>query len=473
MKDMIMSNYIQCSKHLVHKSFRIGSAGFGLLFALAANHAGATTLYFDPNGASPVTAGTYTWDTTSLEWATSSALSGSLVAWNSADAACFVAGSFTGNITVDVNSAINVAGLFDGNLTPPGCNLTLGGTGSLNFPSGAQALGAGGSDANTVTLNIPITGTGAQPESEMSTAGCQLNLYAANTFTGGFILGANSSGISASQPNNDGVNINNSQSFGIGGLISSTSSTATRQVNTPLAAQNGPITLAQGLTLWNGILLFQGVQSAPVTISGNVALSAAGNTSTLQVQSTADSGAGTAVLTLSGAISGAGNLAKTGAGDLVLSGANSYTGSTKVTAGVLELLTANAIATSSSLVLNGGTVSLGGFNQAMGSSTLGLTASSAIDFTLGGSMSLANSSALTWTGTLDLLSYNSSTDPLYVGTDATGLTSAQLADIEFDGSGVASITSAGLITEVPEPATILLGLVGGLSMMWKARRRIA
>ena len=112
----------------------------GLFFAawLAGQRAGATVLYFDPNGASPVTAGTYTWDTVTAEWSTSSALTGSPVVWNSNDAACFCAGSFSGNITIMVNSAINTAGFFVGNLGPPGCNVTFSGSGSLNFASGMQ-----------------------------------------------------------------------------------------------------------------------------------------------------------------------------------------------------------------------------------------------------------------------------------------------------------------------------------------------
>ena len=55
----------------------------------------------------------------------------------------------------------------------------------------------------------------------------------------------------------------------------------------------------------------------------------------------------------------------------------------------------------------GGTLDLGGFNHTMNSTTLGLTASSTLLLN-GGSSTFANSSALTWSGTLDLADADSS-----------------------------------------------------------------
>jgi hypothetical protein len=79
----------------------------------------------------------------------------------------------------------------------------------------------------------------------------------------------------------------------------------------------------------------------------------------------------------------------------------------------------------------------------MGSTTLGLTTStstSTIDYSFspsGAELDFANSSTQSWTGNLlNLKGWNPAIDKLRIGTDATGLTPAQLAKIEFDGSGL-------------------------------------
>ena len=72
-------------------------------------------------------------------------------------------------------------------------------------------------------------------------------------------------------------------------------------------------------------------------------------------------------LTLSGAISGTGfGIAKEGSGTLVLTGANTYTGGTVVSAGVLQMGASNAMPPFRSLTVNGGTFDLNGYNQMVG-----------------------------------------------------------------------------------------------------------
>src|SRR5205823_3716794 len=59
------------------------------------------------------------------------------------------------------------------------------------------------------------------------------------------------------------------------------------------------------------------------------------------------------------AISGTGGLTKSGSGNLAMSFANTYTGSTTITAGTITLGAANGLATASPVILNGGTLSTG------------------------------------------------------------------------------------------------------------------
>src|SRR5262249_23977170 len=80
---------------------------------------------------------------------------------------------------------------------------------------------------------------------------------------------------------------------------------------------------------------------------GNVTLN--GNTLTVNE---------TGTTTFAGVASGTGNLVKQGAGTLTVSGANTYTGTTTVTAGTFALGANNALANASSLVGNGGTFAM-------------------------------------------------------------------------------------------------------------------
>ncbi len=106
----------------------------------------------------------------------------------------------------------------------------------------------------------------------------------------------------------------------------------------------------------------------------------------------------------SGTLSGNGSLTKLGAGTLILSGTNTYTGDTRVVSGTLQLGGPNRIADTSNLVLAGGKFATGGLNETL--NTLMVAANSSID--LGGSPSVlhfADSHTLGWSGTLTVLNW--------------------------------------------------------------------
>ena len=83
-------------------------------------------------------------------------------------------------------------------------------------------------------------------------------------------------------------------------------------------------------------------------------------------------GAGSATVTgvIANGGSGAGNLTKSGTGTLTLSGVNTYTGTTTVSQGTLQLGAANRLADTSALTVSGGTFDVQSFNDTVGAITL-------------------------------------------------------------------------------------------------------
>jgi autotransporter-associated beta strand protein len=147
--------------------------------------------------------------------------------------------------------------------------------------------------------------------------------------------------------------------------------------------------------------------------------------------------------TYSGIISGTGAVTKSGAGTLTLSGTNTYTGATSISEGTLRLGAANAVPNTSNVILGGGTLSTGattGFNETAGTLLLSVDATIALGTGLH-SLNFANSSLESWDGaaTLTITGWtgtagaSGTAGKIFAGTGGTGLTPAQLAQINFDG----------------------------------------
>lgn len=161
-----------------------------------------------------------------------------------------------------------------------------------------------------------------------------------------------------------------------------------------------------------------------------------------------------------GVIYGTGGVTKVGTGTMTLDGENTYTGATTVTEGTLELGASERLNDASRLILNGGTFATGGFSETMG--TVVLSDSSVIDLGSGDSdLSFLDSSAEVWADSvvLSILNFDEGVDSIRFGTDAFGLTSAQLSQITLNG-GSAFIDASGYLSAVPEAGSF--ALFGGL-----------
>lgn len=241
------------------------------------------------------------------------------------------------------------------------------------------------------------------------------------------------------------------------------------------------------------------------TINGNVSSNGAtnvGKSITLQ-------GSGTGVL--NGNISngtGTGtsvtSFVKTGSGTWTLSNtAKAYSGTTSVTGGRLNVSTSltNTTAVSvtngtlalqtAEVINNASTLTLGSNSTliaAVGTETINgattISGNAILDLSLGNSiLRLGNSSSADWTGgLLTILGWNGNTaggglEQVSFGTDATGLTSTQLGQVQFslvDGLYSARILASGEIVPdalIPEASSAALALVGGAGLLVRRRRK--
>ncbi|MBU3543286.1 autotransporter-associated beta strand repeat-containing protein, partial [Polynucleobacter sp. MWH-Loch1C5] len=200
-----------------------------------------------------------------------------------------------------------------------------------------------------MTFNGVVTGSGSLTKTENG----QLTLAGNNTYTGTTTISAGTVVVTH----------NNGLGSTVGGTIVA-SGAALDLYNVAVGAE--PVTLAGGT-----------LKDVTSSLAGDITLTANSTVSATNVGDT---------LTLSGVISGAYNLTKTGLGRVVLTGNNTYTGITTISAGTLALSGSGSIATSSKLVANGtfdisGTSSGadiksldGSGSVVLGSKTLNLTA---------------------------------------------------------------------------------------------------
>jgi autotransporter-associated beta strand protein len=240
-----------------------------------------------------------------------------------------VVGSSTGTVALAANSSnsLNFNNLtaslgstgsyaYSGVLTPNGTNYNLGGGGGLLTISSMLSGG------NSLTV---LNGGDVAPA-------------VANTYTGGTII-------------DSGTTL----------LISSDGSSGS-------AAELGlvPTSATTNITINGGTL--QATSTFALNANRGIALGSSGGT--IDVDGITSNNSNT--LTYNGVITGAGSLALTDTGTLVLGGLNMYSGGTNISSGTLRAGIADTIPQSSAVTLGlGGTLQLNGFSQSIGSLTGG------------------------------------------------------------------------------------------------------
>ena len=263
------------------------------------------------------------------------------------------AGTFTVTHNLNVGFVLNRLNLASA-VTIAGSNSLALTNNGATLPQINQNSGSGVTISAPVNLaaNVTLAGSGS---GQVSISG---------VISGGGSLTKNGSGpLAISGPNTySGGTTINTGSLSLGATGNNLLGTGTVAVNSPATLNlNGNNNLTNAFTL-NGAIVVNG-NSFSANLNGAVNMAA---TSTFDLGTTGN-------MSIGGGISGAGGLTKigTGAGPLVLGGANSFTGAVEVRAGTLSLASLNRVsggtATSNlgaPTTVQNGTISLGSINTA-------------------------------------------------------------------------------------------------------------
>jgi len=261
-------------------------------------------------------------------------------------------GTYTANITnkgslVDASSAnLSLGGVISGSGT-----MTLRGSSTLTLTSSNSYTGGTFLNAGTVAVSTNgVFGAGSVTFASNATVAALTNVRLTNTFIISSNAVANLSEVSGATFTNSG-NISNNSSLVVSGSGNINLSGVMSGAGSLTQGGSGTLLLASTNSYSGGTFLDAGT----FAISTNMVFGAGGisfvsnatvsslfnltvtNSIVIGSNATATFSETSSVLTNSGVISGAGSLTQSGGGTLILSGSNSYSGTTLVSGGVLQL----------------------------------------------------------------------------------------------------------------------------------------
>ncbi|ENR02242.1 hypothetical protein H721_02228 [Brucella ovis IntaBari-2006-46-332] len=338
-----------------------------------------------------------------------------------------------GTLVVDRSDAIGLSGAISG-----AGGLTKNGAGTLTFSGANSYTGATTVSAGILTLTGDNTGGGtttvdARAELHIGTGGASGSL-AGNIVNDGALVVDRSGVISGT----GGLMKSGTGTVTLSGVNTYTGGTTLTAGTLAAASDNNLGGASGGLTFNGGTLQVMGTSWT----STNWAVSLQAGGGTFDIEDAANNFAVTQ------GVAGAGGLTKSGSGTLTLSGANSYTGATTVSAGTLTQGAAGGFSTASSRydVDTDGTLDLGGFDTMLAA----LYNAGTINMNVGaaGSTLMVNGDYVGHDGTIVFNTVlgddNSKTDKLMVGGDTAGNTNVQV--VNRDGLGAQTVKGIEIIT---------------------------
>jgi autotransporter-associated beta strand protein len=348
--------------------------------------------------------------------------------------------------------------------------VSVSNAGNLGAVGGAITIGNG---TTTGTLNITSTlARTALRVTDASSAGV-INVATGQTFTltnlnmvsgtnnatkigksgqGTLIVSGVGTYVGQTQVGDGTVIVSNNSGLGTNNTTTARGIDLGLNVGDVSQANNVSVLATSGITVPQSIYVALNTSSATRTIG----LSGASGTATFNNEIFLDGSlttSGTGTVVLSGRLTNTGGLITTATTTTLSNAANNFTGTTTIQSGSELRLNPSANATySSQIVLNGGTLattSITANRTFTSSSTLRLDASSTIALgTNVHTLTFANSSAVTWTGsTLTITGWTgtpgitgtASAGRIFIGAANTTLTAAQLDQITFQGFATGAV----------------------------------
>lgn len=320
--------------------------------------------------------------------------------------------SYSGAITL-VTPGASIESTTSGTITISGA---IGG----NFPLTLDGNGTGTySGVRSGTSTIVKEGTGDWTLSNVGST------YSGATTINGGTLRLGSAGGATNTPLGTiatGTTVNTGAVLDLNGFTLGTAEGLTLNGTGLAASPAGALTNTGGNASYSGAITLGSAATITSTTLGT--LTCSGTVGTGAFGLTLD-GASTTNGTMSGAISTPTSLTKNGAGTWTLSGANSYTGATTISSGILRLGAAGVVPDASALSV-AGTFDLNGFSETVGS--------------ISGAGSITSSAA----GTLTLTAGGDNTSTTFSGAISNG--SATSVALVKNGSGALTLSTSNSYT---------------------------
>ena len=361
---------------------------------------------------------------------------------SAANAVALGGNTLTVNQTTNASFTGNISGTGGGITKTGAATLTLGGT---NTHSGTTAISAGGVTLAGTLANSPVAMSGSGVLTLSGGNATIAGLSGTSTATGAIVLGSNT--LTINQATNQtfsgvisgagGVTKSGAGTLTLGGVNSYAGATTISAGGLTLNATG---TIANSAVAMSGAGVFtpQGAKTIAGLSGTSTAVPAVALNSTLTVNQATNQ-------TFSGVIGGTGSIVKAGNGTLTLGGANTYSGSTTVSAGRVTLNTAGTISTallfsgSGTLEIQGNKTvqGIGGSSTANPAIVLGSSTLTINQATLGGFIGVIS-------GTGGVAKSGSATLTLYSANTYSGATTVSAGTLVLSSTGAIASSALAL-----------------------------